>query len=94
MSRDLLLPTPTGAELRAAREASGHSQAQAAALMGYGRSDRVSEAERGIGAIEPARWSLYLLAVGQHPAYSLVRRSAQISALLMRGAVPSNRKGD
>ena len=94
MSRDLLLPTPTGAELRAAREASGHSQAQAAALMGYGRSDRVSEAERGIGAIEPARWSLYLLAVGQHPAYRLVRRSAQISALLMRGAVPSNRKGD
>ena len=59
---------------------SQHVQAQAADLMGYGRSDRVSEAERGIGAIEPARWSLYLLAVGQHPAYRLVRRSAQISA--------------
>lgn len=74
MTVDLLLPTPTGAEIRAAREAAGHSQAQAAALMGYGRADRVSEPERDIRPIDPARWTLYLLATGQHPHYALSQR--------------------
>lgn len=74
MTKPLLLPAPTPAEVRAARTAAGHSQAQAAALMGYSSHVRVSEIERGVAVCDPARWSLYLLATGQHPAYRLAPR--------------------
>ena len=75
MSRDLLLPAPTADQVRAARAAAGHSQAQAAAIMGYRRLDRISEAERGVGAIDPVRWTLYLLATEQHPKFRLVEQT-------------------
>ena len=72
---DLLagLPDPTPDALRAARSAAGHSQADAAKATGLAHSVRWSEYERGVGAIDPARWALYLLATGQHPGARLAR---------------------
>lgn len=68
------LPTPTPDEIRAARTAAGHTQAQAAEVMGYAALARVSEIETGRRTIDPARWTWYLLATGQHPTLRLVRR--------------------
>lgn len=66
---DLLagVPEPTPAAIRQAREAAGHSQEQAAHLVGM--AGRLSWWRLESGApIDPARWALYLLSTGQHPA--------------------------
>lgn len=52
---------PTPAEVRAAREAAGHTQAQAAALARYGAPVRWTELEAGTRRIDRARWDLYRL---------------------------------
>lgn len=74
---DLLsnLPAPTPEALRAARALAGHSQAEAAQTCGYGAAIRWSELERGVRQIDAARWALYLLATGQHPALELKPRA-------------------
>lgn len=80
----LLLPSPAAAELRAAREAAGHTQEEAAAAMGLGSRYRVSEYERGAAPLDPVRWTLYLLATGQHPTHTLTARAATPTAALAR----------
>ncbi len=69
---DLLasLPDPTPDALRAARAAAGHSQAQAARIVGmhvtsWARCEQDNAASKPLGR---ASWALYLLAAGQHPA--------------------------
>lgn len=74
MLPDLLLPAPTPDQVRAARHAAGHTQAQAAALMGYRSGLRVSKIELGTETCDTRSWTLYLLATGQHPAYAAVPR--------------------
>lgn len=74
---DLLagLPPATPAEVRSARNRSGMTQAQAAALCGLGGHARWAEYERGVRQIDAARWALYLLATGQHPSASATPRA-------------------
>lgn len=64
----LLLSEPTPGEIIAARQRAGHTQAQAAALVGLGSNMRWSEYERGARVPDPARWAIYLLSTGQHPS--------------------------
>ena len=67
----LLLPDPTPEDVRAARDRAGLSQAQAAELAGLQDKARWSEYERGARQIDGARWALWLLSVGLHPAARL-----------------------
>lgn len=64
-------PEPTAEAVRAARLAAGHSQAQAAAAVGLGTRQRWCEIESNRQAMDRARWALYLLATGQHPAATI-----------------------
>lgn len=80
----LLLPTPNAAQVRAAREAAGHTQEQAAAAMGLGSKFRVSEYERGAADLDPVRWTLYLLSTGQHPTHLVTERAATPTAVPAR----------
>lgn len=70
MPTDLItaLPSPTLEAVRAARDAAGLSQAQAAELVGLGSKARWSEYERGVTGIDAARWAIFLLSTGQHPS--------------------------
>jgi hypothetical protein len=71
--RHLILPLPTPAQVKAARERAGLTLKQAAALAGSPNARawlRYESAERQMGA---DRWALFLLALGQHPVYELVR---------------------
>ena len=70
------LPPPTPEAIAAARAAAGHTQAQAAALVGLSRRDRWSEMETGKRPMDLARWELYLLLTNQHPVWRLVKRAA------------------
>ena len=70
---------PTPAQVRAARDAAGHTQEQAAALVGLSGGIRWAEYERDRDSptarrIDPARWQLYLLMTDQHPDWRLSRR--------------------
>lgn len=71
------MTTPTPAEIAAARAAAGHTQEQAARLVGLSRRDRWSELETGKRPMDPARWELYLLLTDQHPTYRLTKRRAR-----------------
>lgn len=59
---------PTKEEVRAARRAAGHTQAQAAETVHLGTSQRWHEYEAGERNIDVSRWELYLLLTGQHPS--------------------------
>lgn len=61
------LPSATPEAVLAARLAAGLGQPEAAALVGLGAGARWSEYERGTRNMDAARWSLFLLATGQHP---------------------------
>lgn len=70
---------PTTAEVRAARQAAGHTQAQAAAAVGLSGPIRWAEYERDQDSptsrrIDPARWQLYLLLTDQHPEFRMAKR--------------------
>lgn len=56
--------SPTPAEVRAAREAAGLTQEQAAELAGYGSRPRWVEVETGRRAMEPVRWAYWLHVAG------------------------------
>lgn len=76
---DIISPTPT--DVSAAREAAGLSQAAAAELVHLGSAMRWSEYERGVRTIDTARWELFLLKTGQHPAAAIqLRRGTQRDA--------------
>lgn len=60
----------TPENIKAARLAAGLNQADAAALVYLGHLARWSEAERGVAPMDPARWELFLVKVGQHPDYA------------------------
>lgn len=67
--------TPTPTQVREARVAAGLTQAQAAELLHLGVHTRWSEYERGQHSISLAAWELFLLKVGQHPQYRVIRVS-------------------
>ncbi len=69
---DLLLPQPTGPEVKAARLAAGLTQAEAAEIMGL-HWQAVSYAENGHRPLPLAAWVVFLLVTGQHSGYSLKR---------------------
>lgn len=60
---------PTPAQVRAARDAAGLSQAEAAALVHFKAAQRWSEIERGVSPMEPVRWELFRIKTGAHPDY-------------------------
>jgi hypothetical protein len=71
MQMTLNLPAAaTPATIREHRLRAGLSQAAAARLAMLGDKARWSEYERGIGAIDAARWELFLLLTGQHPHFA------------------------
>jgi hypothetical protein len=67
---------PVPGEVRAARVRAGHTQAQAAELVGLGARTRWAEYESGMTSMDAARWTLYLLLSGQHPKLTVVKRTA------------------
>jgi hypothetical protein len=64
---DLWGPTPD--LIRERRHAAGLTQAAAAKMVLLRDKARWSEYERGVEAIDVARWELFLLLTGQHPHY-------------------------
>lgn len=73
---------PTPQQVLAARQAAGHTQAQAAATVGLSGGIRWAEYERGGQTgrnIDSARWALYLLLTDQHPTWRLARRRVKRS---------------
>lgn len=67
---ELLPAPPTAADIKAARMATGLTQAQAAALVGL-HWQAISYAENGHRPLPFAAWALFLLATGQHSGYVL-----------------------
>lgn len=60
-SAEMALKHPTPAQVLAAREAAGLTQAQAAELVHLGAQPRWAEYENGVRAIDLARWELFLV---------------------------------
>jgi putative transcriptional regulator len=79
--------TPDPADIRAAREAAGLSQEQAAAVVHLGNRMRWSEYERGARGMDPARWELFLIKVGRHPDYVATALFVTIEKQLHREAL-------
>lgn len=71
MAYDMVIPSPE--EVRAAREAAGLNQTQAAAMVYLAGKNRWSEIENGVRPIEAARWELFLVKTGNHPDYRPAR---------------------
>lgn len=59
--------------LRAARAAAGHTQAEAARLLGVSWRT-LQDWERGVASAPGTAITLYLLLTDQHPDYRLTRR--------------------
>jgi hypothetical protein len=59
---------PTPEELRALRQAAGISHSKAASLVHLGHGKRWHEYENGTRKIDKARFELFLIKTGQHPA--------------------------
>lgn len=81
------MPSPSGEQLKAARQATGLSQVQAAELMGYalqqgsrgGAQSRTWQAMEAPGAdrnMHGPVFAMFQLLTGTHPAYQLVPRPA------------------
>jgi len=60
--------TPTAETIKAARAIARLSQPQAAELVGV-HPMNWSKYERGVSAMAPAAWELFLIKTGQHPEY-------------------------
>lgn len=60
---------PTSQQVRAARHSAGLSQDKAARLVGLAHGVRWSEYESGRAPMDAARWELFLVKTGQHPAF-------------------------
>lgn len=58
---------PTPNQIRAARDAVGLTQAQAADIVGLAAPIRWSEYERGVHRMPPQTWRLFLLLTRQAP---------------------------
>ena len=81
------MPSPSGAELKAARLAAGLSQVQAAELMGYAlqpgsrggvqsRTWQALESPNGERNMQGPVFAMFLLLTDTHPACQLVPKSA------------------
>lgn len=70
----MTLQQPTPDQIRAARLAAGHTQAQAAEVIHSARRMTWADYEEGRRVIPLAAWELYLLRTGQHPDWGLVDR--------------------
>lgn len=64
----------TPAQIKAAREAAGDTQAQAVARLYRGRRMTWDDWESGRRTMDPALLELYLLKTGQHPELVLTPR--------------------
>lgn len=82
----LQMPAPSGEQLKAARQAAGLSQAQAAELMGYplqtgsrggvqSRTWQALESPSDERQMQGPAFAMFLLLTGQHPDYQLVSRA-------------------
>ena len=80
------MPTPGGAQLKAARLAAGLSQAQAAALMGYAlqtgsrgglqsRTWQALESSTDERNMQGPVFAMFLLLTGQHPTHQLANKT-------------------
>lgn len=69
--------TPTPGQVRSAREAAGHTQAQAADLVHATRRAWQNWEATGTEGrpMPPAVWELYRLRAGQHPEWVLMARA-------------------
>jgi hypothetical protein len=70
-TNNLLLPSPTGAELKAARLVAGLSQSAAAELVGYTRRGWQDAEASTTPKLQAATWTFFLLATSQHTGYVL-----------------------
>lgn len=68
------LPVPSPDEIRAAREAAGMTQAEAAALAGLSGWRQWSAWESGERRPAAQAWELWLLRVKRHPTHELRQR--------------------
>ena len=98
MTQTLLMPDPTGDELKAARIRAGLSQVEAALLMGYPvqPGSRGGQQSRTWQALESANdprnmpgpiFAMFLLLTNQHPMFTLVSRTS-VAAADARGDTP------
>ena len=90
MTQTLLMPDPTGEELKAARTRAGLSQVEAALLMGYPvqPGSRGGQQSRTWQALESASdprnmpgpiFAMFLLLTQQHPTCILVSKTAVVA---------------
>ena len=81
----LNMPSPSGAQLKAARLAAGLNQAQAAELMGYSlqtgsrgglqsRTWQALESPTDDRNMQGPVFAMFLLLTGQHPDFALMRK--------------------
>jgi len=65
----MILKQPSPALITGMRISAGLTQAQAAEMVHLGSFKRWSEYERGVQAIDPARWELFVIKCGEHELY-------------------------
>ncbi len=81
------MPSPSGEQLKAARQAAGLNQAQAAELMGFAlqtgsrgglqsRTWQALESPTDERNMQGPVFAMFLLLTGQHPGFELVPKSA------------------
>ncbi len=87
----LAMPSPSGEQLKAARQAAGLNQAQAAELMGYSlqtgsrgglqsRTWQALESPTDDRNMQGPVFAMFLLLTGQHPDFELARKAPENAA--------------
>ena len=87
----LAMPSPSGEQLKAARQAAGLNQAQAAELMGYSlqtgsrgglqsRTWQALESPTDDRNMQGPVFAMFLLMTGQHPDFELARKAPENAA--------------
>lgn len=72
---------PLKHEIRHVRTSLGLTQQQSAAMVGLSHGSRWAEFESGTRKIDPGRWELFLLKVGQHPGFTISQRAINYPVL-------------
>lgn len=83
--------SPSGADIRTIRLATGLTQKESASIVGLSHGSRWSEFESGNKRLDPARWELFLIKTGRHPKFEMNRRPVLEEEVLLSvdsGSIP------
>lgn len=75
--QNIAVKPPCDADIKKIREAAGSSQQHAADLVSLSSRGLWTDYEAGRKRPSPQSWGLFLLAIDQHPLYSLTKKPSK-----------------